>query len=215
MANADGILVVWTDVLAEHEAEFNDWYLREHLHERFGVAGFLSARRLLAIEGAPKYLAIYETRSVDVLLSPEYLHLLQNPTPWSRKTMACFRNTSSSVCRQTVDAGSGSGGMVLTQFLRPEAGNVAALRSAAAAWAETALQNAGVTRFRFWEADQTASDQRSFERSLRPQGDSMADAVLVIEAETLESCRAALASCHGAPVAGPAGCYRLLSALQR
>ena len=29
-----GVLAVWTDVVTEHEAEFNSWYSEEHLPER-------------------------------------------------------------------------------------------------------------------------------------------------------------------------------------
>jgi hypothetical protein len=40
-----GLLMVWSDVPAEHEPEFNRWYNEEHLAERLSVPDFLRAAR--------------------------------------------------------------------------------------------------------------------------------------------------------------------------
>jgi len=45
--------MVWTDIDAEHGAEFNRWYDEEHLPRLLEVSGFLSAGRYVAIEGQP------------------------------------------------------------------------------------------------------------------------------------------------------------------
>ena len=55
-----GLLMVWADVPADKEAEFNRWYNEEHLAERMAVPGFLSAARYEAVKGGPKHLAVYE-----------------------------------------------------------------------------------------------------------------------------------------------------------
>ncbi|MFZ1908245.1 MAG: hypothetical protein WAU52_04100 [Burkholderiales bacterium] len=41
-----GLLAVWNDIAAEDEAEFNAWYDDEHIPERLGIPGILSARRV-------------------------------------------------------------------------------------------------------------------------------------------------------------------------
>jgi hypothetical protein len=74
--SAQGLLLVMADIAPEHEEEFNRWYEEEHLDERIAIPGFLSARRFTALEGSPKYLAIYDLESPDVLKSPEYLHIV-------------------------------------------------------------------------------------------------------------------------------------------
>ena len=58
-----GILIVWTDVAAEIETDFNEWYNREHLPDRIlRMPGFLRGRRYVAdaasmeTAGAPKFL---------------------------------------------------------------------------------------------------------------------------------------------------------------
>ena len=69
-----GLLMVWADVPKEKEPEFNRWYNEEHLAERLGVPGFLSAARYEAVKGGPKHLAVYELESPAVLQSaaPEH-----------------------------------------------------------------------------------------------------------------------------------------------
>ena len=60
MATTKGtaLLMVWSEVPAEHEAEFNRWYNEEHLAERLSVPGFLSAARYEAVKGGPKHLVL-------------------------------------------------------------------------------------------------------------------------------------------------------------
>jgi hypothetical protein len=53
-----GLLMVWTDIDGEFEAEFNSWYYGEHIPRLLEVPGFLSAGRYKAIRGGPKYLAM-------------------------------------------------------------------------------------------------------------------------------------------------------------
>ena len=46
-----GLLMVWTDIDAEHEAEFNRWYDEEHITRLLAVPGFLCAARYVALKG--------------------------------------------------------------------------------------------------------------------------------------------------------------------
>jgi hypothetical protein len=87
-----GMLLTSMDIDASDDAEFNRWYDREHLEERVGIEGFLEARRYIADQGSPKYLCLYSTSTIDVLDSPAYRTRLANPTEWSKKTMARFKN---------------------------------------------------------------------------------------------------------------------------
>ena len=65
-----GLLLVMMDIDPEHEEDFNRWYDEEHVPERMAIPGFLTGRRYRAVEGGPKYLAIYEIKSPEVLDSP-------------------------------------------------------------------------------------------------------------------------------------------------
>src|SRR5271163_1423250 len=82
-----GLLMVWTDIDTEFEAEFNRWYDEEHVTRLLQVPGFLSAGRYVALKGGPKYLAIYELEDHNVLRSAAYLDAVKyQPSPQRSKT---------------------------------------------------------------------------------------------------------------------------------
>jgi hypothetical protein len=78
------LLMVWTDVPADKEQEFNRWYNEEHIPERMAIPGFLGGARYEAVKGGPKHLAYYELENVAVLASEAYQKVAKNPTPWTR-----------------------------------------------------------------------------------------------------------------------------------
>ena len=80
-----GMLMVWADVPADKEPEFNRWYNEEHLAERLAIPGFLSAARYEAVKGGPKHLAVYELENAAVMESPAYKKVQANPTPWTQR----------------------------------------------------------------------------------------------------------------------------------
>ena len=123
-----GMLLTSMDIDAADEADFNRWYDREHLEERVAIDGFLEARRYVAYNGSPKFLFLYSTTTVDVLDSPGYRARLANPTPWSVKTMAGFKNMIRAVARITISKGTGRGAVLGIVRLRPE-GDTNALRA--------------------------------------------------------------------------------------
>jgi hypothetical protein len=124
-----GMLLTSMDIDPSDEAEFNQWYDREHLLERVAIDGFLEARRYVAHQGSPKYLCLYSTASFDVLDSPAYRTALANPTGWSRKILARFNNMIRAVARITVSRGAGRGAALGIVRLRP-AGDKDKLRTA-------------------------------------------------------------------------------------
>src|ERR1043166_1613413 len=86
-----GMLVVFCEVKARDEPDFNEWYNREHIDERVNLPGFRRARRYVAAGRAdPKYFATYECRKVTDLADPGYLKLLANQTAWSQRVMKRF-----------------------------------------------------------------------------------------------------------------------------
>jgi hypothetical protein len=87
MANkkGTGLLMVWVDVPADKEKEFNRWYNDEHLAERLAIPGFLAGARYEAVKGSPKHLAYYELESPAVLESAAYKKVIANPTEWTKR----------------------------------------------------------------------------------------------------------------------------------
>jgi hypothetical protein len=124
-----GMLLTSMDIDPAEEANFNRWYDYEHLEERVAIDGFLEARRYVAHAGSPKYLCLYSTRTIDVLYSAAYRAKLDNPTDWSKTTMAQFRNMIRAVARITVSRGTGRGAVLGIVRYRPRAGQEEALRT--------------------------------------------------------------------------------------
>jgi hypothetical protein len=122
-----GMLLTSMDIDPANETDFNRWYDREHLEERVAIDGFLEARRYVAHSGSPKFLFLYSTNTISVLGSPAYRARLANPTPWSVRTMAGFKNMIRAVARITISRGTGRGAALGIVRLRPE-GNTDALR---------------------------------------------------------------------------------------
>lgn len=109
-----GAVAIWHDVAPEGRAEFYSWHGKEHMPERVGIPGFLRGRRYGAIEADLEFFNLYETRSPDVLVGPDYLDRLNDPTPWTRSTVKHFRHVFRSLCRVAATSGSGQGGLVST-----------------------------------------------------------------------------------------------------
>ena len=81
----DGLLLVYSDVAPENDAEYNQWYNEEHIPERLSIPGVLDAARYQAVQGGPRYLAVYELATPEAWHSEEWQKWLREPTPWSRR----------------------------------------------------------------------------------------------------------------------------------
>jgi len=69
---AEFVLTVRLNTPADHEKDFNDWYDEDHVPALVGVPGVYGARRYIAVDGDPKYLAVYEMRDEAATKSPEW-----------------------------------------------------------------------------------------------------------------------------------------------
>lgn len=79
---AQALFLACGDVPAQHEAEFNNWYNSEHIPLLAAVPGVLRARRFLAVEGKPRYIALYELIDANVIDSAAWHAALA--TPWAK-----------------------------------------------------------------------------------------------------------------------------------
>lgn len=92
-----GFLLVTMQPPPAFEEEFNAWYDSEHIPERLAVPGVLSALRFVAIEGHPKYLAMYDLESHAVMDSAAYLRVaFDKSSPWTKRVTARVRPWRSS-----------------------------------------------------------------------------------------------------------------------
>lgn len=198
-----GILIVWTDVPRDIEADFNHWYDHEHLPDRIQrMPGFLRGRRYVAMSGAPQFLTLYDLQSTAVMLSDAHTQLRQHRTERDRFFVPQFRNTIKGICdvaaRAGNDIGDGSYLVLLpVQAVEGHADDVADAirhgwlsRLAAAAGitrATIALRNEAVTRA------SSAKDDRT--------GDRYADGLIAVEASDDAGIAAAVAALSTAHLA--------------
>jgi len=177
-----GAMLVWTDIAPEHEAAFDEWYVRRHMPERIlGVPGFLRGRRYAAVRGGPRHLALYDLASLAVLQSEPYHALRRTRDPESRALMPCFRNTVKAVGAVTVACGDATGGAIaVLPLVRPREGE-AALRATIERSVLPAITAApGVVSARYIEND--AKAQAAVRANNTRPHDRFLDAALLIEA---------------------------------
>jgi hypothetical protein len=212
------ILAFWADVDASGEADYNDWHTREHMPERCSVPGFLRGRRYVAVAAAPKYFMMYETETLETLASPAYVERLNNPTPWTRKCLALFRNSNRTACRNSLSIGRGVGLAIATIRLGPAAGREQALRQWLTGEAlPKLLERPGISAAHLCEADVETTTVKTAEKAIRDKPDEVARWVVLVEgydADIVQRvCAAALGSkaleAHGAEPGSITGIYAL------
>jgi len=87
-----GLLLASMEPPADLEEEFQDWYDNEHVPERTRIDGVLSGVRLVCVEGWPRYVALYDMTSIDVLDGAGYRAVSgDNFSPWSKRILAKVR----------------------------------------------------------------------------------------------------------------------------
>lgn len=84
-----GLLAAFMNSPADDEAGFNAWYDEEHVPNRLAVKGFLNGRRYKAAEDeGPRYLALYDLESLDVLQGEAYKRLNEDRSEREKDMMA-------------------------------------------------------------------------------------------------------------------------------
>ena len=77
-ASCAGLLLAMMEPPPAMEEEFQDWYDTEHFPERATCEGFVTAQRLVCLEGFPRYLALYDLSDLSVMDGPGYAAIARN-----------------------------------------------------------------------------------------------------------------------------------------
>jgi hypothetical protein len=181
-----GALVIWNDIDPEAESDFLAWHVAEHIPERVGLTGFLRGRRYIAVEGHPKYFNFYETEQIETLRSPHYLMRLNDPSPWTRRVVAHFRNTSRTISDVIASIGWGEGAWLEAIQLKSNEGAMVEQKTISEALSAVAADPliCGVHLLRGCPTDTSVNTAES---KLRSAPDKATEWILLIDA-TEENC---------------------------
>ena len=102
-AAAGGLLLNAMNIAPEFEAEFNEWYDKEHIPALAAVPGVLAARRFRGTSGNRKYVALYHLATPAVQESAEWKEARQSD--WTSRLQPHFRDHLRLVCRRYVRGG--------------------------------------------------------------------------------------------------------------
>lgn len=106
-------LALWNDIAPGREPEYDQWHTLEHVPERVAATGIHGARRYVHRgRDSHRYFTLYDVENIQVFESPEYVDLLQNPTPWSAAMRPDFSNFVRAPCAVRLSAGVGIGAAI-------------------------------------------------------------------------------------------------------
>ena len=97
---AGGLLVNAMNIAPEFEAEFNEWYDKEHIPALAAVPGVLSARRFRGTSGNRNYVALYHLASPQVQDGAEWKKARESD--WTDRLKPHFRDHLRLVLRRYV-----------------------------------------------------------------------------------------------------------------
>jgi len=89
-SSAGGLLLNAMNIAPELEAEFNEWYDKEHIPALAAVPGVLGARRFRGTSGNRKYVALYHLAEPGVVESAEWKTARQSD--WTSRLQPHFRD---------------------------------------------------------------------------------------------------------------------------
>ena len=89
-SSAGGLLLNAMNIAPELEAEFNEWYDKEHIPALAAVPGVLCARRFRGTSGNRKYVALYHLADPGVVESAEWKTARQSD--WTSRLQPNFRD---------------------------------------------------------------------------------------------------------------------------
>jgi len=102
-AGAGGLLLNAMNIAPELEAEFNEWYDKEHIPALGAVPGVLCARRFRGTSGHRRYVALYHLADPDVVESAEWKQARQSE--WTSRLQPHFRDHLRLVLRRYTRGG--------------------------------------------------------------------------------------------------------------
>ena len=202
----EALLVLWSDVLPEAEAEWKAWHVREHMPDRMTVPGIELGRRYLdkTAERHQTFM-MYEARALQVFKSAPYLAQMNAPSALTRKLLPSIRNILRGVCRVVASDGAGFGETIAAiriALAEPELGVDA---RPATGLIDAALDHMGVIGAHLAVVDRAVTGIPTTEQKLRHDAKDALDAILILEGSNRADIAGAAADILNTPAFGALG----------
>lgn len=165
-----GLMGFWADMEPGDIPAFQEWHNCEHITERLGIPGFNAGHRYRGMEGAPTFFMFYETDDTGVLASAPYHQRLNNPTPWTQRSLKLFRNADRNI--YTLEAEAGAPPAIAAPYLYLLRFNLESKQEAktldwlGSSWLPALSTTAPVHRVRLYRVDAEVSSMMTSERKI-------------------------------------------------
>lgn len=87
------------------DTQFHDWYDTDHIPVRLALPGFDGATRYRAVEGDPRFLAVYDIGDMGVLDTPAYQAIKESPTEQTTRMLGNVHGFTRYTCEEISDTG--------------------------------------------------------------------------------------------------------------
>jgi len=119
-----GFLAIWCEIGQDDLTDYRNWLTQEHISDRIYSPGFLGVRLCASVENERSHFFLYVTESPDVMKAPPYLHILNNPSPWTKRIMVKFGPFDRAAGERLVKIGRGFGSHVLVSRVRSDGATI-------------------------------------------------------------------------------------------
>ncbi|MER9274068.1 hypothetical protein [Mesorhizobium sp. M0643] len=212
MLSGKGVVAIWNGITEEGRQDFYQWHIHEHMPERTGIPGFLRGRRYRAVETEtrPEFFTLYEVEQFNVITGEEYAKRLNAPTPWTKRAISHFLNTSRGLARVLLSEGPGPGGVLATVRFQPATTDHQAAVDELSPLISQVMQSPLMTGAHLCKSDEDATGVRTAEHEGRTDYDAPPNWFLLLEACTVGALDAPLQAVLQHPVVRKAQVGRYL-----
>ncbi len=186
--NTQGFLAIWCEIGPDDLKDYRHWLTREHIADRIFSPGFLGVRLFCSVDNERAHFFLYSTESPAVMSSPSYVHILNNPSAWTKRIMPKFGPFDRAAGGVVLKVGVGFGSHVLVSRVRAQAATRDATRCREAL--ARLLELDDVVSVRLLETDRATTGIQSEEKTMRKGVEGDFDYLLVVEAMSEAGARA-------------------------
>lgn len=175
-----GFLAIWCEIGQDDLTDYRNWLTQEHISDRIYSPGFLGVRLCASVENERSHFFLYCTEGPEVMKAPPYQHILNNPSPWTKRIMVKFGPFDRAAGERLVKIGRGFGSHLLVSRVRTSGVALDPVKARDALRSFIDLPN--TVGVRLMKTDRDHTSIKSAEKLMRSGVEGDFDYLLVVEA---------------------------------